>query len=160
MHGNTDKISHVTISACPGITSSFTSSGSPNDITQHFFPQIRFLHGHYRYPFWNVDGYFCGYCLIPIFINSTVTFDVSNGVNDRFVHRVLWMYHAFQILRQFLDPQFDHHVWLNLFWGVYGCFALHLNSRNISMARHNDLKGNKKSGRKLLKRKHAKTCFF
>ena len=29
--------SHVTISACPGITLSFTSSGSPNDITQHFF---------------------------------------------------------------------------------------------------------------------------
>ena len=34
---NTDNISHVPIVACPGITSSLTSHGSPNDTTQHFF---------------------------------------------------------------------------------------------------------------------------
>ena len=36
MHGNTDNISHVPILTWPGVTSSLTSHGSVNDITQHF----------------------------------------------------------------------------------------------------------------------------
>ena len=35
MHGNTDNISHVFILTWPSMTSSFTSHGSVNDITQH-----------------------------------------------------------------------------------------------------------------------------
>ena len=37
------------------------------------------------------------------------------------VHRVLWAYHAFQILLQFLDHQFDHQVLLNLFLECTTC---------------------------------------
>ena len=37
VHGNTDNISHVLILACPGMTSSLTSYGSPNDNTQRLF---------------------------------------------------------------------------------------------------------------------------
>ena len=36
MHGNTDNISHVPIFTWPGVTSSLTSHGSVNDITQCF----------------------------------------------------------------------------------------------------------------------------
>ena len=37
MHGNTDNISHVPILTWPGMTSSLTSHGSVNDITQKIF---------------------------------------------------------------------------------------------------------------------------
>ena len=36
MHGNTDSISHLHMLTWPGVTSSRTSHGSVNDITQHF----------------------------------------------------------------------------------------------------------------------------
>ena len=36
IHGNTDSLSHVFILTWPGVTSSLTSHGSVNDITQHF----------------------------------------------------------------------------------------------------------------------------
>ena len=57
MHGNTDNISHVPILTWPGMTSSLTSHGSVNGITQHF-PSIRFLCDHLiqKCPTWNVNG--------------------------------------------------------------------------------------------------------
>ena len=53
------------------------------------------------------------------FIKYIITFDVSNGVNVRFVHRVLCVYDTIQFPLQYLDPQFEKQVLLNLFLGVY-----------------------------------------
>ena len=101
----------MTILACPGITPSFTSHGSPNDTTQYFIFQFVFVLSFetnilLMYPHSH-------------FIKFTITFDILNGVNVRFVHRVLWASRAFQIFVQFLDPQIDHQGLINLFWGVY-----------------------------------------
>ena len=41
---------------------------------------------------------------------NIITFEVSNGVNARFVHRVLWVHHARQILLQCVDQHTDHQV--------------------------------------------------
>ena len=63
---------------------------------------------------------FCEYFHQSNFIQKNIiTFDVSNGVNVTHVHCALWVHRAFQIPLQFLDPQSDHQVLPNLFWGVY-----------------------------------------
>ena len=51
------------------------------------------------------------------FIKNAITFDVTNGVNRRIVHRVLCEnISVVQVLLQFLDPLFHHQVLLNI-WG-------------------------------------------
>ena len=50
----------------------------------------------------------------PSFLKETfVTFDISSGVNIRFVRRVHWVRRAFQIPMHFMDPQSEHQVLLN-----------------------------------------------
>ena len=118
MHGNTDNISHVPILTWPGMTSSLSSRGSVNDITQHF-PLNSFLvlsfdakmsHLKRRWkvlranqfygnlPFISINVSFRKTASLktfpwifpqPNFIKNAITFDVSNGVYARFVHRVL-----------------------------------------------------------------------
>ena len=100
------------------MTSSLTSHGSVNDITQHFslnsflvlsfdtkMPYLRrrweILRVNRCYgnlPFFSIDV--CFREIVPLktfpwiflhsnFIKNTIAFEVSNGVNVRFVHRVL-----------------------------------------------------------------------
>ena len=118
LHGNSDDISHVPILTYPGMTSSLTSHGSVNDITQHFSFNL-FLVLSFdtkmsplkrRWKVLRANQYYGNLHFIPInvsfrntvslqtfpwifphlnFIKHTITFDVSNGVNVRFVHRVL-----------------------------------------------------------------------
>ena len=124
MHGNTDSISHVFILTWPGMTSSLTSHDSVNDITQHFslnsFVVLSFdtkmSHLRRRWKFLNANQCYGNLPFVsinvsfkdtiplqtfpwifpdPNFIKSTITFDASNGVNVRFVHRVLKVYRAF-----------------------------------------------------------------
>ena len=118
MHGNTDYISHVPILTCPGVTSSLTSHGSVNDITQHFswnsFLVLSFdakmSHLKHRWkvlwanqcygnlPFILINVSFRKTVSLktfpwifphPNFMTNTISFDVSNGVNVRFVHRII-----------------------------------------------------------------------
>ena len=118
MHGNTDNISHVPILTWQGVTSPLTSHGSVNDITQHFslnsFLVLSFdtkmshlksrwkvLWANQCYgnlPFILINVSFKNTVSLktfpwifphPNFVTNTITFDVSNGVNVRFVHRIL-----------------------------------------------------------------------
>ena len=61
-------------------------------------------------------------CIFPHynFIKNTITFDVSNGVNVRFVSRTLCVHRAFKILQQCHDLQSEHWVLLNLGVGWVG----------------------------------------
>ena len=113
VHGNTDNISHVPILKWPGMTSSLTSHGPVNDITQHSFlkfascviipleTSMESFRG--KYMLWKFALY-SNQCYLqedsitekfpwifphPNFIKNTITLDVSNGVIVRFVHRVL-----------------------------------------------------------------------
>ena len=118
MHRNTDNISHVPILTWPGRTSLLTSHGSVNDITQHFslnsFLVLSFdtQLSHFKHgwkvlrenqfdrslPFISINVSFGKTVSLKTlswifwhtnFIKNTITLDVSNGVNVRFVHRVL-----------------------------------------------------------------------
>ena len=118
MHGNAYNISHVPILTWPCMTSSLTSHGSVNDITQHFSVNsclvlsfdTKMSHLKRRWkvsranqcygnlPFISINVSFWKTVSLktfiwifpyPNFIKNTNTFDVSNGVNVRFVHRVL-----------------------------------------------------------------------
>ena len=61
MHGNTDNISHVPNLTWPGVTSSLTSNGSVNDITQQFsLNSFLCYHLIQKCLTWNVDGKFWG----------------------------------------------------------------------------------------------------
>ena len=51
----------------------------------------------------------------PYFIENAITINISHV---RFVHHVLCVHYTFQIQLQFLDPQSDHQVLLNLFLGL------------------------------------------
>ena len=115
MHGNSDNISHVPILTHPGMTSSLTSYGSVNDITQHFslilFLVLSFhtkmFHLKRRWKVLRANQYYGNLHFIPInvsfrntvslqtfpwifphinFIKNCITSDASNGVNVRFVH--------------------------------------------------------------------------
>ena len=117
VHGNTDNISHIPILTWPGMTSSFTSHGSVNDITQHFplnsflvlsfdtkmshlkrlWKVLRANQFYKNLPFISVNVSFRETVSLktfpwifshPNFIKNTLIFDVSNGVNVRFVHHV------------------------------------------------------------------------
>ena len=118
IHGNTANISHVPIFTWPGMTSSLTSHGSVNDITEHF-PLNSFLLLSFDTKMsqlkrlWKVLRANQCYGILPLisinvssrktvslktfpwifphpdFIKNTITFDGSYGVNVRFVHRVL-----------------------------------------------------------------------
>ena len=44
---------------------------------------------------------------------------LSNGVNVKLVHSVLKVHSTFQVLLQFLDPQFHRQGLLNFLGGVY-----------------------------------------
>ena len=61
MYGNTDNISYAPILAWPDMTSTLTSHGSRNDITQHF-PFIMFLVLSFdkKYPISSFDENFNG----------------------------------------------------------------------------------------------------
>ena len=126
------------------MTSSLTSYGSVNDITQHF-PLNSFLvlsfdaimyqlrsrwktlkanqcYGNLLFVSINVSlretvplRTFPWIFPHPNFIKNTITFNVWNDVNVRFVHRVLKVHPTFQVLLQFLYPQFHHQVLLNFF---------------------------------------------
>ena len=118
MHGDTDNISHVPILTWPGVTSSLTSHGSVNDITQHFslnsflVPSFDTKMSHLKrrwkvlwankcygnLPFILINVSFRKTVSLktfpwifphPKFITNTITFDESNGVNVKFVHRIL-----------------------------------------------------------------------
>ena len=118
MHGNTDNISHVPILTWLGVTSSFTSHRSVNDITQHFslnsFLLLSFdtkmSHLKHRWkvlranqcdgnlPFISINVSFRKTVSLktflwifphPNFLINTITFDVSNCVNVRLVHHIL-----------------------------------------------------------------------
>ena len=118
VHGNTDNISHVPILPWPGVTSSLTSHGSVNDITQHFslnsvlvlsfdtiishlkrrWKVLRATQCYGNLPFISINVCFRKTVSLktfpwifphPNFMTNTITFDVSNGVNVRFVHRIL-----------------------------------------------------------------------
>ena len=118
MHGNTDNISHVPILTWPCMTSSLTSHELVNDITQHFslnsvlvisfdtkmshlkhrWKVLRAKQCYGNLPFIPINASFGKTELLktfpwifphPNFIKNNITFDVSNGVNVRFVHRVL-----------------------------------------------------------------------
>ena len=118
MHGNTDNISYVPILTWPGMTSSPTSHVSLNDITQHFslnsFLLISFdtkmCHLKRRREILRAEKYYENFPFIstsesvkktvqlktflwifpyPNVIKNILIFNVSNGVNVRFVHRVL-----------------------------------------------------------------------
>ena len=118
MHRNTDNISDVPILTWPGVTSPLTSHGSVNDITQHFslnsFLVLSFdtkmshlkrrwkvLWANQCYgnlPFILINASFRKTVSLktfpwifphPNFMTNIITFDVSNGVNVRFVHRIL-----------------------------------------------------------------------
>ena len=118
MHWNTDNISHVPILTWPGMRSLLTSHGSVIDITQHFslnpFLVVSFdtklSHLKRRWEVLRASQCYGNLPFIPInvstrktvslkifpwifphpnFIKNIITFDVSNGVNDRFVHCVL-----------------------------------------------------------------------
>ena len=118
MHGNTDKISHVPILTWPGVTSSHMSHGPINDITQHFslnsFLVLSFdtkmshlkrrwkvlmanqCYGNLPFILINVSfrktvslKTFPWIFPHPNFMTNNITFDVSNGANARFVHRIL-----------------------------------------------------------------------
>ena len=119
MHGNTDNISHVSILTWPGMTSSLTSHGSVNYITQQFslnsflvlsfdtnmshlerrWKVLRANQGNGNSPFISINvssrktlslKIFPWIFPHPNFIKkNTITFDGPNGVNVRFVHRVL-----------------------------------------------------------------------
>ena len=124
MHGNTDNISHVPILRWPGVTSSLTSHGAVNRITQHFFLNsflvlsfdTKMSHLKRRWKvLWANQCYdnlpfilinmsfrktvslktFPWIFPLPNFLTNTITFDVSNGVNVRFVHRILLVRRAF-----------------------------------------------------------------
>ena len=119
MHGNTDNISRVPILTWPGMTSSLTSHGSVNNITQHFslnsflvssfdtkmshlkrrWKVLRVNQYYEKVPFISINVSF-GKTVVSMktfswifphynFIKNTFTFDVSNGVNVWFVHCVL-----------------------------------------------------------------------
>ena len=60
---------------------------------------------------WNYEKY---RAQIYFAIKNVITFDVSNGADVRFVHRVFWVLRTFHIVLFFPDPQFDHQVLLNL----------------------------------------------
>ena len=116
MHGNTDSISHVLILTWPDRTSSLTSHGLVNDITQHFSlnsllvlsfdtkmsilkRRLKVLRANQCYgnllfistnvSFWKTEllKTFPWIFTHPNLIKNTITFDVTNGVNVRFVHR-------------------------------------------------------------------------
>ena len=118
MHGNTDNISHVPILTWPGMTSPLSSHRSVNDITQHFslnsFLVLSFdtkmFHLKRRWKLLRANQFYGNLPFIsinvsfrktvslktfpwifphPNFIKNTIAFDVSNGVNARFLHRVL-----------------------------------------------------------------------
>ena len=118
MHGNTDNISHVPILTWPGVTSSLTSHGSVSEITQHFslnsFLVLSFdtkmshLKRRWKVLWTNLCYGNLPFILInvsfrktvslktfpwifphPNFMTNTITSDVSNGVNVRFVRRIL-----------------------------------------------------------------------
>ena len=118
MHENTDNISHVLILTWPGMTSSLTSHGSVNDTTQHFslysFLVLSFntkmSHLRRRWKIFRANLCYVNLPFVsiyvsfretvplktlpwifihPNFIENTITFDVSNGVNFRFVHLAL-----------------------------------------------------------------------
>ena len=127
MHGNTDNISHVPILTKIGMTSSLTSHGSVDDITQHFFlnsflvlsfdtkishlkrrwKDLRANQSYGNLPFISSNVSF-GITVSPKtfpwifphpnFIKNTITFDLSSVVNVRFVHRVVQVHPAFQVL--------------------------------------------------------------
>ena len=118
MHGNTDNISHVPILTWPGMTSSLSSLGSGNDITEHsslnsllvLSFDTKMSHLRRRWKVLRANQFYGNLTFIsinvsfrktgslktfpwifphPNFIKYTITFDVSNGVNARFVHHVL-----------------------------------------------------------------------
>ena len=118
MHGNTDNISHMPILTWPGVTSSFASHRSVNDITQHLSLNLflvlsfdtkmslvkrrwKVLRANQCYgnlPFISSNVSFRKTVSLktfpwifphPNFMTNTITFAVSNGVKVRFVHRVL-----------------------------------------------------------------------
>ena len=118
MHGNTDNISHVPILIWTGMTSSLMSHGPLNDITQLFslnsFHVLSFdtkmynlmrrweiitATQHYRnLPFVSINASprktvklktFLGIFPYPNYMRNVTIFDVSNGVNVGFVHRVI-----------------------------------------------------------------------
>ena len=131
------------------MTSSLTSHGSVNDITQHF-PSIRFLCYHLirKCPIWDVDGKFQGQTNV-MGIWPFVSINVSFGEivplkifpwifpHPNFIKKMYYYIRcikwckcwtctlctlstsAFQALLQFLHPQFHHQVLLNCFWWVY-----------------------------------------
>ena len=117
MHRNTDSISHVPIWTWPSVTSSHTSHGPVNDITQHFFLNsflvlsfdtkmphlkrrrkvLRVNQCYGNLPFISISVSFRNTVSLktfswifphPNFMTNTITFDVSNDVIVRFVHRV------------------------------------------------------------------------
>ena len=117
MHGNMENISHALIFTWPDMTSSLTSHGSVKDITQHFslssflvlsfdtkmahlrrrWKILRANQCYANLPYVSINLYFREAVPLktfpwifphPNFIKNTSTFDVSNGVNVRFVHRV------------------------------------------------------------------------
>ena len=127
MHWNTDNISHVLILTWPGMTPSLTSHGSVNDIIQHLslnsFLVLSFdtkmSHLKRRWKVLRAKQCYGNLSFISInvsfsktislktfswlfphskFIKNTITFDVSNGVDVRFVHRILQVHPAFQVL--------------------------------------------------------------
>ena len=118
MHLNTDNLSHVPILTWSGVTPSLTSHGSVNDITQHFslnsflvlsfdtkmshlkrrWKVLRANQCYGNLPFILVNVSFRKTvslktfpCIFPHpnFMANTITYDVWNGVNVRFVHRIL-----------------------------------------------------------------------
>ena len=118
MHRNTDNISRVPILIWPGVTSSLTSHGSVNVITQYFSlnsflvlsfdTKIAHLKRRRKVLWANQSYGNLSFILInvsfkkpvslktfpwifphPNFMTKTITFDVSNGVNVRFVYCIL-----------------------------------------------------------------------
>ena len=118
MHGNTDNISHVPILTWPGVMSSLRAHGSVNDITKQFSLNLflvlsfdtkmshlkrrwKFLWAnqcHGNLPFILINVSFRKTVSLKTFslifphtnfMKNAIRFVVSNGVNVRFVHRIL-----------------------------------------------------------------------
>ena len=151
MHRTTDGIPHPPILVWRDITLSLKSHGSLNDITQRVFflefvscsitglKTYRFKFRHCiikenqhsaNLPFRSINVPFKNTiqlktCLWTFchsnHIEKTITCYVSNGLNIRFVRRVLWVHRRFKISLQFVDPQSDHRVLLNF---LKDCMAI------------------------------------
>ena len=92
--GNTDNISHVAILTWPGMTSSLTWKVSR---ANQCFGKLPFISINVFFRITVSLKTFPWIFHHPNFIKNTSAFDVSNGVNIRFVHRVLYVQFAFQV---------------------------------------------------------------